>query len=87
MAGGIYLNKLGNKTCSQTCAETEREGEGRGSGHPPPLKKHKNIGFLSKTGPDRTPEKITKLPSQHSKLFHHRPANETPLNGVLLAGR
>ena len=30
------------------------------------------------------------LPSQHSKLAHHRPASETPfkyLNGVSLAGR
>ena len=36
---------------------------GRESG-PIPLKNHKNIGFLSNTGPD--PLKITKLPSQHS---------------------
>ena len=56
--------------------------EGRGTGG---LKNHKNIGFLSNTGPD--PLKITKLPSQHSMLGHHRPASETPFNGVLLAGR
>ena len=36
----------------------------------------KNIGFLSNTGSDRF--KITKLPSQHSMLSHHRPASETP---------
>ena len=52
--------------------------KGRGSGHLP-LKKHKNIGFLSNTGPDAL--KITKLTSQHSMLGHHRPASETPLNG------
>ena len=31
--------------------------------------------------------KITKLPSQYSILCHHRPASETPVNGVSLAGR
>ena len=40
------------------------------------LKNHKNIGFLSNTG--RDPLKITKLPSQHSMLGHHRHASETP---------
>ena len=39
---------------------------GGGAGGPDPLKNHKNIGFLSNTGPD--PLKITKLPSQHSML-------------------
>ena len=38
-------------------------GGGRGSGSTP---KNKKIGFLSNTDPD--PLKITKLPSQHSKL-------------------
>ena len=47
----------------------------RGSG-PPPLKNHKNIEFLSNTGPD--PLKFSKLPSQHSTLGHHRHASETP---------
>ena len=32
-----------------------------GGGRPPPLKNHKNIGFLSNTGAD--PLKITNLPS------------------------
>ena len=44
--------------------------EGVGTGDPdPPLKKHKNIGFLSNTVPD--PLIITKLPSQHPILGHH----------------
>ena len=54
-----------------------QRGGDRGSGLP--LKKHKNIGFLSNTGPD--PLKITKLPSYHSVLGHHRYASETPLAG------
>ena len=41
--------------------------------------------FLSNTGPD--PLKFSKLPSQHSKLGHHRQASETPFKGVSLAGR
>ena len=57
-----------------------------GTGDPPlPLKNHKNIGFLSNTGPD--PFKITKLLIQHSMLVYHRRASETPLNGVSLVGR
>ena len=59
-----------------------REGD-RGFGLP--LENYKNIGFLSNTGPDTL--KITKLPIQHSMLGHHRPTNETPFNGVLLAGQ
>ena len=39
---------------------------GGGRGSRPPLENHKNIGFLSNTGPDHL--KITKLPSQHSML-------------------
>ena len=51
----------------------------------PPLhpKNHKNIGFLSNSGPD--PLKITKLPSQHSMLGHHQNASETPFKCVSLA--
>ena len=51
-----------------------RGSRGWGAGHadpPPPLNNHKNIGFLSNTGPD--PQKITKLPSQHLMLGHHWP--------------
>ena len=68
-----------------SCADPD--GGDRGS--VPSLKFHKNIGFLSNTGPH--PFKITKLPIQHAMLGHHRPASETPfkwhLNGVSLAGR
>ena len=46
-----------------------------GQGDGPPLKTHKNLGFLSNTGSD--PLKITKLPSQYSMLGHHQPASET----------
>ena len=45
---------------------------------PPPLKNHKNKGFLSSTGPD--PLKNHKaLLSQHSMLGHHRHTSETPM--------
>ena len=54
-------------------------GSGAGGLDPPPLKNHKNIGFSSNIGLD--PLKITKLPSQHTMLGHHRHASETP-NGV-----
>ena len=54
-----------------------------GSGPPTP-ENHKNIGFLSNTGPGHL--NITRLPSQHSMLRHHRHAIETPLNDVSLAG-
>ena len=40
-----------------------------------PLKNHKAVLFLSNTGTD--PLKITKLPSKHSMLGHHRPPSET----------
>ena len=51
----------------------------------PTLKNRKNIGFLCNTR--LNPLKITKLPSQHLMLDHHRHASKTPFNGVLLAGR
>ena len=56
---------------------------GRGSG--PPLKNHKNIGFLSTTGPD--PLKITKLLSQHPCWVIIRTPAKRNLSGVSLAGR
>ena len=59
-------------------------GQGVRTPPPPPLKNHKNTGFLSNTGPD--PLKNHKLPSQHSMLGHHRHASETTLTGVSLAG-
>ena len=75
----IYFNVL----C--TYADPEGGGGGQGFQTPPPLKNHKNIGFLSNTGPD--PLTITKLPSQHSMLGHHRHSSETPFNGASLAGQ
>ena len=70
--------------CPVPCADPVLGGGGgRGSG--PPLKNHKNIEFLSNTGPD--PQEFSKLPSQHSTLGHHRHASETPYKGVSLAGR
>ena len=60
-------------------------GSRGGQGVQTPLENHKNIGFLSNTGPD--PLKITKLLSQHSMLGHHRHTSKTPFNDVSLAGR
>ena len=51
-------------------------GTGGDRGFAIPLENHKNLGFLSNT--DLAPLKITKLPSQHSRLGHHRHASETP---------
>ena len=50
------------------CAWVDQEGTGVQT-PPPPLKNHNTIGFPSNTGPD--PQKITRLPSQHSMLGHH----------------
>ena len=56
------------------CADTEGGGAGgRGYGS---LEKSKIKGFLVNICPD--PLQITKLPSQHSMLDHHRHASETP---------
>ena len=62
-------------------------GRSRGGdwGSGPPLKNHKNIGFLGNTGPD--PMKITKLQSQHSMLGNHRPDNEMPFKWRFAGGR
>ena len=49
-----------------------------------PRENHKNIGFLCNTSPD--PLKITKLPSQHSMLGHHRHASETPFQWRFAGG-
>ena len=43
---------------------------GETGGPDPPQKNHKNIEFLSNTGPD--PLKFSNLPSQQSTLGHHR---------------
>ena len=64
------------------CGSRGGGGGGRGSGLP--LENHKNIGFLSNTGPD--PLKITKLPSQQSMKGHHRNASETPFKWRFAGG-
>ena len=53
-------------------------GEGRGPDPPPPWEITKLLGSLAILV--LLPWKITKLPSQHSILGHHRPASETPFN-------
>ena len=46
------------------------------------MKNHKNIGFVSNTGPDTMKNhKSTKL------AFNVGPSSERPLNGVSLAGQ
>ena len=66
--------------------DPEGGGGGGGMGYrpTPPLKNHKNKGFLSDTGLD--PLKSTKLPSQHSMLGHHQHARETPFKWRLAGG-
>ena len=64
------------------CADPEG---GSGSGGPDPLLKNKNnIGCLSKYWPGSP--NITKLPSQHSILGHHRYASETPFKWRFAGG-
>ena len=53
-----------------------RGGTGGPDHPPPPLKNHKNTGFLRNSGLD--PLKIAMLPSQHSIFDHHRHTSETP---------
>ena len=53
-----------------------REGGGGQGVRTPPLKNHKNIGFLSNT--DLDPLKNHKLLSQHSIMGHHWHASKTP---------
>ena len=59
-------------------------GGGTGGPDPPPLKNHKNLGFLSNTGLDSL--KITKLPRQHLMFDHHRHASETPFKWRFAGG-
>ena len=65
---------------------------GRGRGPYPPLKNHKNIGFLSNTGPDPLKNHKAIKPALNVEPTSHD--SETPfttakrhLNGVSLAGR
>ena len=59
-------------TVTLTCADPE----GWTGGPDLPPEKSQKYRFFSNTGPD--PFKITKLPSQHSRLGHHQHASETP---------
>ena len=52
---------------------------------PPPLKIHKNMGFLSKTGPD--PVKNHKATKPAAMLGHHWPARETPFKWCFAGGQ
>ena len=71
----------GRCTNRPSCADAEAGDRGP---DPPPLKNHKNIGFLRNTGLD--PLKITKLPSHHSMFGHHRHASETPFKWCFAGG-
>ena len=75
---------MGRKESNLTNMCGSREGGGQGVRTPPPPENYKNIGFLNNTGPD--PLKITKLPSQHSMLGHHRLASETPFKWRVAGG-
>ena len=66
-----------------TLAGPMRGSRGGGS-RPPPMKNHKNLEFLSNTGPD--PLKFSKLPSQHSMLHHHRHASSAPFKWSFAGG-
>ena len=68
------------------CHGRIQRGVGRGSGPPPPLKKHKKLGFLSNTGPDLLKNhKATKNSFQCWAIIG--PQAKRHLNGVSLAGR
>ena len=56
----------------------------RGGGSGSTMETRRAIGFLSNTGPDLM--KMSKLPSQHSMLGHHRPASETPFRWRFAGG-
>ena len=59
-----------------------RGGGDRGSGSP--LKNHKNIGFLSNTGPHTL--KITKLSGTNSMLGHHGHASKMEFKWCFAGG-
>ena len=75
-AGDNPLAKACRKTMDNYYMGGFRGGH-RGSG--PPMKNHKNIGFLSNTGPD--PLKITKLPAS----IHVGPSSACKRNAILMA--
>ena len=63
-----------------------RGGGGTGCRDPPPLKNHKNIGFLSNTGPD-----LLKIHKATKPAFNVGPSSVIPakshLNCIWLVGR
>ena len=69
------------------CADQEGKRGDRGRDPPPPphLKNHKNIGFLSNTGPNPLNNQKA-IASQHSVLGYHRHASEVP-EIVFIPGR
>ena len=77
LAESLYLGE----NVFNPCANPEGGG---GRVYGPSPENHKNIGFLSSTGPD--PLKNQKLPSQHSMLSQHRHASETPFKWRFAGG-
>ena len=69
------------KTSSSSWANLEGGGD-RGSG--PSLKNHRNIGFLSNTGPD--PLINHKATKTAFNVGQHRPASETPFKWRFAGG-
>ena len=68
-----------------TPAYADPEGGDRGSGPPPPLKNHKNIGFLRNTGPGLLKSQGYQASIQCWAIIG--PPGKCHLNGVSLAGR
>ena len=76
-----FSRLLALKILFQSYAWADPEGGGTGGPDPPPLKNHKNSGFLSKSGPDPLKNhKATKPAFNVGKSSAH-------LNGVSLACR
>ena len=63
---------------SSTISWADPEG-GQGVRTPPPLKNHKNIGFLSNTGPDPLKNHKATKPA-----FNARPPSARQLNAILM---
>ena len=80
----VPLCSLGCSIICESAAYNMFGSRGGGGQGPDPLENHKNIGFLSNTGPGSL--KITKLQIQHSVLGDHRPARETPFKWRFTGG-
>ena len=71
------------QSCLISCADPEGGGAGVWT---PPLKNHKNLGFLSDSGPD--PLKIHKATEPaFSMLGHHQHASKTPFKWHFAGGQ